>query len=300
MISILIATMGRPSLAATLQSLALARVPAGEDVEVVIADDSPNGQVAAIVGKLALSLMIRIISVGQQNVAAARNACLDAASGDWLIFVDDDEVVENDWLEGHLSAGRDFTADVVLGPVFPRYPDRMPGWLKAADPLFQDWGWNDDGKVSWRGRTGNTLVRRAALPDELRFDPAFGRTGGEDHDFFLRLAATGAKMVVTNRARVHEDVPPERATSAYALRRAVRTGQIYARLCLRDRRAGFRITFAAGAIIKLAVGTILGLILRPFDRARSFRLEMRAATNLGKLREIFGARLMAAWAEDRA
>ena len=104
MISILIASMGRPFLLSTLESLAKTRIPDGETVEVVIADDSPDGKVAELVSGRDLGLPLRVVPVGAGNVSHARNACLDAATGDWLIFVDDDETVEPDWLEGHLSA----------------------------------------------------------------------------------------------------------------------------------------------------------------------------------------------------
>lgn len=294
MISVLIASMGRPFLLSTLESVADARIPEGETVEVVVADDSPDGAVARLVAGMNYGLPLRVLPLGAGNVSQARNACLDAANGDWLIFVDDDEMVEPGWLEGHLSAARDFAADAVFGPVFPRYPEGTPGWFVAADPLFQDWDWDDDGRLHPHGRTGNTLIRRAAL-QSLRFDPTFGKSGGEDHDFFLRFAAAGNRMVVTNRARAYEDIPPARATPAYALRRAIRGGQIYAETRLKDGRLITRLAFAADAAFKFAVGAGLWLALRPFDRPRSFRYGKRAATNMGKLRGVVGSRPMAAW-----
>lgn len=294
MISVLIASMGRESLAETLRSIAAARLPAGETLEIVIADDSADACVPALVAGLALPMPVRVLAVSAGNVSVARNACLDAAGGDWLIFVDDDETVEPGWLEGHLGAARDFAADAVFGPVFPRYPAGTPGWFRAANPLFQDWRWDEDGRPTHHGRTGNTLIRRSAL-GQLRFDPAFGRTGGEDHDFFLRFAAGGHRMVVTNRARVHEDVPAERATARYALGRARRTGQLYARLRLKGLGRAASAAFAAGAVAKFCIAALASFAVRPFDRALSFRLRLRSSTNAGKLRETAGARLMTAW-----
>jgi glycosyltransferase involved in cell wall biosynthesis len=297
MISVLIASLGRPSLAETLASVARARVPAGETVEVIVADDGGEGRVAAVVAALPASSnlpAIRVVPVGAGNVSLARNACLDAARGDWLIFVDDDETVDAGWLEGHLSAARDFDADAVFGPVHPRYPEGTPAWFVAADPLFQDWHWQEDGRRVPHGRTGNTLVRRAALGD-LRFDPVFGRSGGEDHDFFLRFAAAGGRMVVTDRARADETVPAERATPGYVLERAVRTGQLYARMRLAGRGPLHRLGFGLGAAVKFLGGLVVATVLRPVDPGRALRLRKRAATNLGKLRSLAGRPLMSAW-----
>ncbi|WP_053240037.1 glycosyltransferase family 2 protein [Pleomorphomonas koreensis] len=294
MISVLIASMGRPFLLSTIDSVAAARVPAGESVEVIVADDSVDGAAARLLDGRDVGLPLRVLPAGAGNVSIARNACLDAAAGDWLIFVDDDETVEPGWLEGHLSAARDFAADAVFGPVFPRYPAGTPAWFVAADPLFQDWRWDEDGRPHPHGRTGNTLIRRSALGG-LRFDPAFGRTGGEDHDFFLRFAAAGRRMVVTCRARAHEDIPAARATPAYALARAVRSGEIYARTRLVGRGREAALAFSVDAAIKLAAGAVLWLALRPFDRPRAFGYGRRAAVNLGKLRGVVGSRPLAAW-----
>ena len=294
MISVLIASMGRPFLMSTLDSVARAHIPEGESVEVIVADDSPDGTAARLLADRDVGLALRVLPVAAGNVSHARNACLDAAAGDWLIFVDDDETVEPDWLEGHLSAVRDFAADAVFGPVFPRYPEGTPAWFVAADPLFQDWNWDDDGRSHPHGRTGNTLIRRSALGG-LRFDPAFGRSGGEDHDFFLRFAAAGHRMVVTNRAKAYEDIPTMRATPAYALRRAVRGGQIYAETRLRDDGGTAKVAFAADATVKLVAGVGLWLIFGMFDRPRAFRYGKRAATNWGKLKGVVGSKPMAAW-----
>lgn len=294
MISVLIASMGRPLLAKTLESLAAARVPQGEALEIVIADDSAEGLVAPLVSALGLALDIRVVPVGKGNVSHARNACLDAAQGDWLVFVDDDETVEPDWLEGHLSAARDFKADAVFGPVFPVYPEGTPDWFRKANPLFQDWRWHEDGRAHPHGRTGNTLIRRTALGN-LRFDPAFGKSGGEDHDFFLRFAALGNRMVVTDRARAHEAVPPERANPAYALHRATRGGQIYAVAKLQGRGLAATLFFTLDAIVKAAFSLTASLLLRPFNRPRAFRWRMKAAVNLGKLKGLRKGPLMSAW-----
>jgi succinoglycan biosynthesis protein ExoM len=294
MISVLVASMGRPSLAATLAALAGVRIPPGETLEVIVADDSADGRVARTLADRPPPLPVTVVPVGAGNVAVARNACLEAARGDWLVFVDDDETVETDWLEGHLSAARDFAADAVFGPVRPVYPEGTPDWFVAADPLFQDWRWQENGRAVAHGRTGNTLIRRSALGG-LRFDPAFGPTGGEDHDFFLRFHAAGNRMVVTDRARARETVPPARATAGYALRRALRTGQIYAERRLRGRGRLFRLGFTVEAIGKLLVAATLAAGLRPFDRAGAFRMRMRASTNLGKLRGIRGAPAISAW-----
>jgi succinoglycan biosynthesis protein ExoM len=241
-------------------------------------------------------LPIRIVSVGAGNVAVARNATLEAARGDWFLLVDDDERVGRDWIVPHLNVAAQYDADAVFGPVYPVYPETTPLWFRRADPMFHDLGWADTGRQITFGQSGNTLVRAATVHRlGLRFDPAFGRTGGEDDDFFRRMAAQGARLVITDRAKAWEAVPAERTTARYTLERMTRTGRIYARAVLRGAAWSRRLVFALDAAAKLGAASLAAMLLRPLDRARAFRMRMKMSSNIGKLQALLGGRPTDAW-----
>ena len=294
-VTIGIASLGRPCLSRTLQSLCAIDIPPGCALEIVVADDDRDGAARArIAAGEPWGLPVRGLAVGAGNISAARNACLDAAGGSWLAFVDDDEWVDPDWLVRMFAACREFTADIVVGPVFPQYPPGTPDWLVAANPIYKDLG--PRGSRIDTGRAGNVLMRRAIVEQaQARFDLALGRTGGEDTDFFHRLYKAGAVIVVTDDARIYEEVPPNRLQPAYIRRRALRAGQSYARFRLRDRRgldpAG--LVFHLDAAAKCAVGFAGAWLLRPVRRGGSLRLEQKAWMNLGKLRQLTGWELPA-------
>jgi succinoglycan biosynthesis protein ExoM len=294
-ITITIASSGRPTLARTLSSLAaMGAVPQpGKpgtmlDLDVVIADDSADGCVPAIVAALGdLPFQVRVIAVAAHNVSIARNAALDAATGDLLAMVDDDEWVAPGWLTRLVAALDEFEADCVFGPVHPVYPPGTAAWIVAANPLHVDWGAR--GRRVQVGRSGNTVLRRAIVDQaKARFDPALGRTGGEDTLFFHSLGQAGAVMVVTDDAIVQEDAPPSRVNLRYFRRRAVRTGQIYARFVVATAAGSgpAQAMFYAGAAAKTTAGLGLAVVFWPFDKARSLRFAMRGWMNLGKLREL--------------
>lgn len=298
LISIVIASMGRETLIRTLDSIEAAAIPSGYAIEVVIADDSTDGAVLRRIAVRPSALPIRVVPVAAQNVSIARNASIDAARGDWLLLVDDDEYVAIDWIVEHLNAARDFAADVVFGPVYPVYPEATPEWFRRADPQFHDLGWTPAGRQIDFGQSGNTLIRAAKLRElGMRFDPAFGRTGGEDDDLFRRMAKAGAKLVVTDRAKAWEPVRPERTTSSYVLDRMQRTGQMYARAVLRDVSATRRLAFAIDAFAKLCIAAAGSVVLRPFDLTRAFRMQMKFASNVGKLSALGDKAVAAAWTE---
>jgi succinoglycan biosynthesis protein ExoM len=290
-VTIGIASVGRPCLSRTLASLCGIALPENIRVEIVVADDDKGSAAARRVAEgQPWALPVRVVPVAAGNISLARNACLDAAGGDWVAFVDDDEWVDPDWLVRLFAAQRDFAADIVVGPVFPQYPPGTSTWLVAANPLYVDWGWR--GKPLDTGRSGNVLIRRGAI-GTVRFAPALGRTGGEDTDFFHRLHKAGAVLVATDDARAYEEVPPDRLKLAYIRRRALRSGQSYAQFRLRGQRgtSPSGLVFHLDAAAKCLVAFAGGGILRGIDRARSLRLEQRGWMNLGKLRQLTGREL---------
>ncbi len=80
--------------------------------------------------------------------------------------------------------------------------------------------------VDWNDcRTGNVLFRRDIIPDgEPPFREEFG-TGGEDKDFFHRLATVGHTFTWCNEAPVSESVPASRLTRKFMLQRALLRGK---------------------------------------------------------------------------
>ena len=286
--SVAIASIGRDTLLDTLNSIAAARRPDGMELDVLIADDSRDGAATKLVAAHPVKgLNVTCLAVASSNISTARNALLAAATGDWLIFVDDDEWVEPDWLERLFACQEDFSADVVVGPVYPDYPQETPAWLKAANPLYMDWGAR--GKRIYTGRGGNTLVNLQLIRSlELTFDEAYGRTGGEDTIFFGQAAERGARIFVTDDAIAREHVPAERLTQSYILSRAVRSGQSYGQMRLaRHPDPLWHIFFALSALAKCTAAGLLTMAMRLFDRPRSFRMRQKFALNKGKLRAVF-------------
>ena len=62
----------------------------------------------------------------------------------------------------------------------------------------------------------------------LRFDPARGRSGGEDTAFFFAVRRMGARFEATAAAEVFEPVTPARLAFGWLARRKFRMGQSYA------------------------------------------------------------------------
>lgn len=288
-LTIAIASCGRESLARTLSSLDQMRVPPDMNIEIVIADDDPNEAATERVAESGEhKLPVRCIPVGAQNISTARNACLDSARGTLLAFIDDDEWVSPGWLNLMLACREEFDATAVFGPVLPQYPTGTAGWLIRADPLYVEWGRR--GTVVSTGRSGNALIDLEFVQRRgVRFDPALGRSGGEDTAFFADLHEKGGKLVVTDDAMVFETIPAERMTLDYFRTRSLRSGQSYARIVLGAQAGQLRrAVFALNAAAKMTVAFATAALMRPINRSTSLKFSIKGWMNLGKLRDVTG------------
>ena len=162
----------------------------------------------------------------EQNIALARNKAVENAKGNFVAFIDDDELPDDDWLLNLYKAAHEFCADGVLGPVNPYFETEPPQWVVRGKLCEREsLSTGTIIRSSKYTRTGNVLLsRRLFVEKESPFDPLFGKTGGEDGHFFRRMLEKGKVFVWCNEACVNEIVPPERLTSSYFLKRALLQG----------------------------------------------------------------------------
>ncbi len=216
----------------------------------------------------------------EKNLAVARNLALDTASAPLLVFIDDDQQVECNWLSELALCQKRYNADVVAGPVFCEYPSSAPLWLKNTDIH------NTQGKTTgdrlYSITAGNTLIRKSTISD-FRFDPQFGRTGGEDTDFFKRLYESGHDIRWCEEAVSTEWITQERATASYAIGRFIDQGQTYRRINLANANAAKVGIFYARAALQSAVAGLIAAVCILSRRQSAGNWVKRCFNNVGKL-----------------
>ncbi len=284
-VTIAIASCGRSSLADTLASLDEQAVPEGWAIDVVVADDSRDRSAAKIVSEMKMGLPVTVINVASGNVAVARNACLDGATGEFIAFIDDDEIAGPRWISHFVEDAIKLDVDCLFAPVEPDYGPHAPAWIVALNPLFPS-----EVRTARRGdfvvgRTGNSLLKRSFLDcNNLRFDESFG-AGIEDLHFFALCRAKDAKMATTDRAVVCETVEPDRTALSYVLRSCFARGKGYARVMSMTRQDGFTSSYklALTSTAKMLVSGMLTCASLPLGQLRWVRFASSAASNLGKV-----------------
>ena len=125
----------------------------------------------------------------ERNFAVVRNRVVSSARGEFIAFIDDDEIPEKDWLRRLFATTKQYGCDGALGPVRPYFESPPPVWLERSRLCHRPV--HPTGMLlDWRQtRTGNVLLRRDIFePGGIWFDPVY-RTGGEDVDFFKTVRA---------------------------------------------------------------------------------------------------------------
>ncbi len=288
-ISIVIPTQRRPEGLARAARSALAQ--AGVDygrIELVIADNdaAPSARAATEALRAQAPCPVHYVHEPRAGVANVRNAGLTASSGDLIAFLDDDEEAAAGWLSAHLAALSQFEADGVFGPVRGRAPASAGRHRAYLERFFSRVGPEQAGVLDGYYGCGNSLLRRAALPDPLRpFADARNWTGGEDDLLFAGMKAAGARFAWSPDAWVWEDPSAERLNLRYALRRAFAYGQgptVAAAVASPPRWLGVVGWMAAGLLQALGFGA-LGLLLWTLHAPGGAATLDRAARGLGKL-----------------
>ncbi|SFE05193.1 HAD-IIIA family hydrolase [Blastococcus tunisiensis] len=197
--SVVVPTIGRPSLDVLLDALAAA--PGPRPAELILVDDRPTGE--PLRPERPGLPPVRVVRTGGGGPARARNLGWRTARTEWIAFLDDDVVPDADWYQRLEADLADLPADVAGSQGRVRVPlpeDRRP----------TDWERGTAGLATSSWITADVAYRRAALAAVGGFDERFPRAFREDSDLALRIMDTGARLVRGQRWITHPVRPADR------------------------------------------------------------------------------------------
>jgi len=255
------------------------------ELVVVDNDQAPSAQatVAELTGEAPFP--VHYVHEPRPGVAHARNAGMAAAGGELIAFLDDDEEAPAGWLAALLAAQARYQADVVFGPVRARAPASVTRHRDYLERFFSREGPAEAGVIDHYYGCGDSLLRRAALPDPVApFAVERNHIGGEDDMLFGHMRAGGARFAWEPAAWVWEDPVPDRLSLDYTIRRAFAYGQGPSAHCAAASppdRLGVARWMAVGVVQSALFGLVAGFkwLTRAGDRADWLD---RAARGLGK------------------
>jgi GT2 family glycosyltransferase len=254
---------------------------------VLVVDNDPAGAAAADVAGIGRA-EIRYVAEPRPGIAAARNRALDeTAEADLLVFIDDDEVPTDGWLDNRVTAWNQWGCVAITGPVRPEYPADPPAWVRASGAFERRR--RPTGSIVLGAATNNLLLDRKALTRlGVRFDERFGLTGGEDTMFSRALRRRGAEIRWCDEAEVVEPVAPERLNRRWVLRREYRAGTSWSAMELAlaapgPARPRVRASLAARAVgrsSRALVDLVAGAVLPDLGRRARAEIELVACAGM--------------------
>lgn len=201
LISVILPTCDRPHLLP--RAVASVRAQTEADFELLVIDN--NRTTAALVGTdgagpWSADPRVRLIRAAEaESAAAARNAGLAAARGEWVTYLDDDDAYRPEKLARQLELARHTGAALVLcGAEF-----HLHGRRRRVQCDVAEWA-GDDLLLRARWNTPLLLHRH---PGARRFDESLG--AGEDAEFPQRLLAADGTMRVPVVAAAAVDIFPQ-------------------------------------------------------------------------------------------
>jgi len=226
---------------------ALSRLDYSGSIEaIVIVDGSTDGTDKAL-ETLKLPFSFRVIEQANRGAAAARNRGAADATGDVILFLDDDMISAPDLLEQHARMYR-AGADAVVGHI-PVDPSSPPGFLTEAVMKWIEASRIGPELTPFDIFTGQLSVRRTVFNELGGFDETY--TSGsffahEDTEFGVRLlsryrARYNPQAITRQRyvVRPREIMRRSRRAALADLRFATRNPQ-FSRLLFKHRRVSGR------------------------------------------------------------
>jgi len=261
-----------------LESFATMQIPQGTSVIFGIVENNSEKTSTEIIADCLGNHEVVYKVQPQLGIPFARNLVLDISQQercDFTTFVDDDEVVESDWLVELFTDISTRELDLIGGPVgILPVPDNSP-WIQRrihsylvrqferfAEKNASRLASGEDYRVPIY--TGNWMIRNAFLEATgIRFDEGLGFSGGEDVKFYVVAKEAGAKTGWAAKALVTERMSAERLTLSYQFR----LGHNLSLSSFRSKypRRNFKaVTKVMGSIIyRSCRGLILGLLSLP-------------------------------------
>jgi glycosyltransferase involved in cell wall biosynthesis len=230
-ISVVICTFNRAeSLRRTLDSLVAMRVPSDLVWEIVVVNNNSTDHTDDIIGEYIDRLPVRREFELRPGKSNALNRAIDVAKGDYLVWVDDDVLVDAGLLTAYVEAFRRWPEAAVFGGrIRPRYEAPVEKWVMQSEAVLEgpyairDFGdqvrplsADDEDHFPF----GANWAIRAVEQRAFRYDPELGPVPNrirnqEETDLIRRLLGSGTTGYWIPEAMVEHCIGRDRQTVHY-------------------------------------------------------------------------------------
>lgn len=199
----------------------------------------------------------------KKGLSNVRNKIIEKAfefEPDYIVFVDDDEYVTENWLNELIYCMVKNNCDMAMGPVIPEFEKKVS---TALSIWYLPTEYKNHQNLDFI-MTGNLIMRSNFLhKHKLRFDPRFNTIGGEDSYFGIYVLKKGGTINYASKAVVYEHISEKRSSLKWLLQRRFNGANTFTYIMILEKDYIQVLKKIIISLIYLLVGVVC-LLLLPF------------------------------------
>jgi glycosyltransferase involved in cell wall biosynthesis len=231
-VSIIVSTYTKKRLANVIDCIESVKKQSFSDKEIILVLDPDQSLIEAY--KAHVPTEVKIVVSSGYGLSNARNAGIENGAGEIMVFIDDDALAADKWLENLVKNYEDAEVVAVGGLIKPIWEKHRPKWL--PEELYWLIGCSYKGlpkrKSVVRNPIGcNMSFRKDVFKRVGVFDSSIGRFGkkllsGEEPELSLRIREKmpGSKIIYDPSAVVYHRIDDSRNSFKYLLKRSFYEG----------------------------------------------------------------------------
>ena len=238
MLTAIICTYNRAKYIGPLLESIAANDLAKSAYEIVLVDNNCTDNTRAVCEAFAKAhkdVQFRYVLEPEQGLSAARNKGIKEAKGDVIVYIDDDALVDTDYLRTYAEWFEAHPETMACGgPIEPLYETKEPSWMTPyTKALLTAWmNYGDKVREYPKGRYpggGNAAYRKEVFDKVGLFNTALGRKGGnlmgsEEKDIFDKMHSLGMQVLYLPTPILHHIIPQAKLEPDYFNRLTTQIG----------------------------------------------------------------------------
>lgn len=236
-LSIVICTYNRELYIAESILAAINQTTSQEEYQVIVVNNNSKDRTNEICRRLLNEdgLQFDYFIETNQGNSYARNRGIKEATGNIIVFVDDDAIMESDYVTNLLAFYQKHpNVDAAGGRIYPRYEEKKADWLSPVlMPLIAALDMGNKPKAFRWGKFpigANMSFRKQVFEKIGVFNVNLGRIGmnlqgGDEKDVFARMRVDNLSIWYCPDAIVHHVIPATRLEDSYIKRMGIGVGE---------------------------------------------------------------------------
>ncbi len=261
-----------------------------KDVNIIIIDNdidkTAETVTSELIGRFSDLYKIHYYLHPLKGISNVRNELIKRAlllKPDFIVFIDDDEYANPEWLNELTKTIITNNGDFVMGPVIRVFDNNskkyLHRWFELPDHL-------NNTEINYI-ETNNLIINVSTLRKfNIWFDPRFNIIGAGDSYFGIQFLKKGVKIYWASKAVVYETVTKDRANLKWLMKRAYRGAGTFVYTQKLEKKHMKLLKKIFVSLIYIIVG-ICGIILLPIPFQKKYWGILKFSEGIGGLAGLF-------------